>query len=191
VFAYDSIDGSSELSAKLPKRVKESLEAIFLRHTLGVEPEEEEQKPFDLSMLLNRDYELTVHPEDRIKVGITSFTLTWVGQATARMSTRYPDSARELAFQKLRPECFVWPDVVVSRVRFRFEFLAADGGRSRFLTFEIGAPFYCTLKNQHPELEEIIHRYLKEWRMEHDPNEDAAVGGNDEAAAGVFARKRA
>jgi len=59
------------------------------------------------------------------------------------------------------------------------------------LSFDIGAPFYCTLKNQHPELEEIIHRYLKEWRIEYDPDENTAFGGNNEVVAYVGARKRA
>ena len=191
VFAYDSIDGSSELSARLPQRVKESLEAIFLRHVLGVEPEKEEEKPFDLSMLLDRNFDLTVRPEDRIKVGVTSLTLKWTGECSVCTTTKYPDSAREFAFKHIAKDWLSRPDLTVSRVRFRFEFQSTGEGRSRFLSFDIGAPFYCTLKNQHPALEEIIHRYLKEWRIEHDPNENAAFGGNNEVVAFVGARKRA
>ncbi|MGL4595152.1 MAG: hypothetical protein ACRC2T_02715 [Thermoguttaceae bacterium] len=168
VFAYNSMEGSSELSARLPQRLRESLEAIFLRHVLGVEPVTEEQIPYDLSMLLDPRFEPVARPEDRLEIFVNSITLDWNEGYTISYLTQGSRSIREFIFERIQ-NSLDNRRLVVKKARFRFVFYQ-ETGRPKTLTFEIGAPFTCTLKNQAPEHVEMAHRYLKQWRIEHDEN---------------------
>ena len=176
VFAYDSIEGSSELSARLPKRLREALEATFLKHVLGVEPAFEERRPFDLSMLLDPHFMPVTSSNDRVDVFINSITLDWNTGYTIGYRAKGSHSIREFMFERIGDDLDN-RRLIVRRARFRFVFHVASG-RAKTLTFEIGPPFACTLKNQNPEHVEIVHRYLKQWRIEHDENENTIVAGS-------------
>ncbi|MDR2755570.1 MAG: hypothetical protein LBC20_07660, partial [Planctomycetaceae bacterium] len=172
VFAYNSIEGTSELSAKLPKRIKESLEGIFLKHILGVDAPEDKEKPFDLSMLLDPNFKLTISPDDNLQVFVNGITFSWGTDYTVGYFAKGSKSVREFAFEGLG-DAVNHQRIVVKRARFRFVFLCADQGKPRTLTFEIGPPFTCTLKNQQPDRVEKAHYYLKEWRIEHAQEENS------------------
>jgi hypothetical protein len=167
VFAYNSIEGTSELSAKLPKRIKESLEGIFLKHILGVDAPEDEEKPFDLSMLLDPDFTLYTRPDDNITVRVVSLTLSWDDDKEVTFVSKRSHSARELAMGSVKLTIAL-KKAVVKKAKFRFEFRNTVTGKSKTLTFEIGVPFSSTLKNQQPALVEQVQYYLKQWRIEHD-----------------------
>ncbi|HBT75942.1 MAG TPA: hypothetical protein DEB39_03255 [Planctomycetaceae bacterium] len=172
VFAYDRNEGSCDLYAKLSKTLKEELELIFLQRILDFAPEDEEKAPYDLSMLLDPTFQLTTRPEDNLDVRVTSLTLFWPGRAEISITPRGPLSPQELARQGIR---FPLAQATVKKARFRFEFLVSGTGRSKTLTFEIGPPDACTLKNQQPDRVETVHRYLKEWGMEHEDENETAT----------------
>jgi hypothetical protein len=77
VFAYNSIEGTSDLFAKLSKKLREELETIFLKKLLTIIPEDDEKPPYDLSMLLDPNFTLHTFPADHINVRVVSLTLSW------------------------------------------------------------------------------------------------------------------
>jgi hypothetical protein len=79
-------------------------------------------------------------------------------------------TARELAMGSVKLTMAL-KNAIVKKARFRFEFMNPVTGKSKTLTFDIGIPCSCTLKNQEPSLVEKIQHYLKQWRIEHDQNE--------------------
>jgi hypothetical protein len=184
VFAYNSIEGTSELSAKLPKRIKESLEGIFLKHILGIDASEDEEKPFDLSMLLDPNFKLTTLPDDNLQVFVNGITFNWGTDYTVGYFAKGSDSVREFALERIG-DAVNHQRIVVKRARFRFVFLCADQGKPRTLTFEIGPPFTCTLKNQQPDRVEKAHYYLKQWRMEHVQEENSHTQRNVGHSSGL------
>jgi hypothetical protein len=193
VFAYNSIEGTSELSAKLPKRIKESLEGIFLKHILGVDASQDEEKPFDLSMLLDPNFKLTTLPDDNLQVFVNGITFGWGTSYTVGCFRKGSDSVRKFALERI-DDAVNHPQIVVKKARFRFVFLCADQGKPRTLTFEIGPPFTCTLKNQQPDRVEKAHYYLKQWRIEHAQEENSHaqrnVGHHSELVTGQVSAER-
>ncbi|MDR1383589.1 MAG: hypothetical protein LBJ67_07065 [Planctomycetaceae bacterium] len=189
VFAYNSIDGTSELSAKLPKRIKESLESLFLKHILGINMPEDEEKPFDLSMLLDPNFKLTVSPDDNLQVFVNGITVNWGTSYTVGYFVKGSDSVREFAFERLG-DAIHHERIVVKKARFRFVFPQEGQKRPQTMTFEISPPFACTLKNQQPDRVEKAHYYLKQWRIEHAQEKDTDPQGNVVHNSGVVAGQR-
>ena len=198
VFAYDSIEGSSDLSARLPKRIKEQLELIFLRNILNMKMTSEEQKPFDLSVLLAPNFQLATRPEDHLKANVTGIAVSLSNGDSVSFRTQGTRPAVQAMRAKLDPGALLDQNFTVSWAKFRFEFLPAGGGRPKRLTFEISAPFSSTLKNRRPDLEEIIHRYLKDWGIEYDhenvttsrgvTNDALLLTGGDGRSEGITAQ---
>ncbi len=172
VFVYDSNKGRCDLHAKLSKKLKAELELIFLQRILDFVPEDVEKSPYDLSMLLDPTFQMATRPKDNLDVRITSLTLSWSGRAEISIIPRGPLTPPELARRGIT---FPLDQATVKRARFRFEFPASGLGRSKTLTFEIGPPNACTLKNQQPDRVETIHRYLKEWGIEHEGEAETAT----------------
>jgi hypothetical protein len=165
VFAYDSIDGTSDLSAKLSAKLREELESIFLKHLLKTTPSSNEKQPYDLSMLLNPEFTLHTQPDEHVYVHVVSLTLAWDNDKEITFTSKRSHSARELALDSVK---LTMPlqSAVVRKAKFRFEFWNPATNKSKTLTFEIGVPFLCTLKNQQPSLVEKALYYLKQWRIE-------------------------
>ena len=186
-FAYDSVHGISELSARLSKPVKETLEEIFLRNILIMTPEKEEQKPFDLSRLLDPNFELTTRPEDRIIAFVTSVTFGWGTDYTVCYETRGNDSILELAIRNIETRGLINARLIVKKAKFRFLFYG-DTGKPKSMTFEVGIPDSCTLRNQDPARVEKAQYYLKQWRIANDTHENSIARGNVESHPVLLAR---
>jgi len=187
VFAYDSIHGTSELSAKLSKPIKEALEEIFLRNILSVTPQEEEEQPFDLSILLDPNFEPVTKPEDRIRARVVALTVKWegTGLATGYQSTRNA-SVLEFALKRIRELIAAGNCPFVMKAKFRFEFFG-DTGRPKTMTFEVCAPSSSTLKHQDPVRVEQAQNYLKQWRIAHETINDPVIAGHIENDPILFA----
>jgi hypothetical protein len=167
IFAYDSVEGTSDLSAKVSPKMREELETIFLNRLLTVVPQADEKPPFNLAMLLDPDFTLHTRPEHHVKVRIVSLTLAWEDEKEITFVSKRSHSARELAMGSVKLTIPL-KDAVVKKAKFRFEFLNPVTNKNRTLTFEVGVPFSCTLKNQQPDLVERAQYYLKQWRIEND-----------------------
>ncbi|MGL6194796.1 MAG: hypothetical protein ACRC2T_08245 [Thermoguttaceae bacterium] len=169
VFAYDSAEGTSEVCAKIPKKLRGELEEIFLKHILEVVPKNEERIPYTLNMLLDPDFTLYTDPDDSVNFQVVELTLSWKKhQEEVMFVSKRTRTARERAMSSHLP--FALTDAVVTYVKFRMEKRSLTGGRKRTLTFEVKTPCSCTLKNQQPDLVELAHKYLKQWRIESDTN---------------------
>ncbi|MGL6195032.1 MAG: hypothetical protein ACRC2T_09450 [Thermoguttaceae bacterium] len=182
VFAYDSIEGSSDLHAKIPKKLREQLEAIFLKHILDVSPQKDEREPYQLNMLLDPDFTLHAEPEDGVSFNVTALTLSWTDQKEdVTFYSRLSRTARERAMGstlQLPIQC-----ATVTQAKIRMERRPPEGGRKQSLTFDVKTPFSCTLKNQNPELVELAHKYLKQWGIEHDTEITKSVTNSVREAA--------
>jgi hypothetical protein len=172
VFAYDSVEGTSDLCAKVPNKLKEELEAIFLNRILDFVPSDSKKEPYNLSRLIAPSFRLRTRPEDNLRVQLTSLTLRWKDKAEFAIVPKCPLSASELSRQGINADNFPLDKATVKKARFRFEFLSSGKGRSKTITFDIGTPDACTLKNHQPDRQELIHHYLKEWRIENDNNNE-------------------
>ncbi|MDR1962378.1 MAG: hypothetical protein LBQ50_01205 [Planctomycetaceae bacterium] len=175
VFAYNSIEGTSELYAKLPKKILEELEVIFLRILLDVIPEEEKESPYHLAMLLDPDFTLHTRPEDHINARVVSLALAWENDKEVIFVSRRSHSARELAMGSVKLTMAL-KYAAVKKAKFRFEFQNPVTGKYKTLTFEIGIPHFCTLKNQQPAFVEKAQFYLQQWGIEHGQNKTEPAG---------------
>ncbi len=174
VFVYDSINGTSEISANLSVPVKERLEEIFLRHILNVTPEEDEPKPFDLSMLLDPNFQLVTRPEDRIRATLVAMTVGIGDGYSVCYASKKNHSIHQYALSRI-DELPANAGITVKHAKFRFEFFT-ETGRPKTLTFEVSVPNSCTLKNQAPVRVEKAQYYLKQWRIAHDQHDNIATG---------------
>ena len=179
VFAYDSIHGTSELSAKLSKPVKEALEKIFLRNILSVMPEEKGEQPFDLSILLDPNFKPITRPEDRIKVSVVALTVNWEGTGLTTGYHSRGKSVLEFAIKRINEHRAAGHRPSITKAKFRFEFFG-DTGRPKTMTFEVSVPSSCTLKHQDPIFVEQAQNYLKQWRIAHETTNDTFITGHIE-----------
>lgn len=186
VFVYDSVNGTSEISAKLSNRVKEKLEEIFLRHLLNMAPEENEQKPFDLSMLLDPNFKLVTRPEDRIRATLVAMTVDFGNGLSVCYTSKTSQSVHEYALSQIK-ELPADLSITATHAKFRLEFFA-DTGRPKTLTFEVSIPDSSTLKNQAPDRVEKAQYYLKQWRIAHDPQNDDIAARIVENGPALLAR---
>jgi hypothetical protein len=178
VFVYDSIEGTSDLSAKLSPKIKDELETIFLRQILDFVPENYKKDLYDLSPLMTSSFQMRVRPEDRLKVQVVSFTLFWDKKAVLAVVPKGSLTAEDIIKHGINVAQLSMEKAIVQKARFRFEFLPSGKGRSKVITFDIGTPDSCTLKNQDPTRLEKIHHYLKEWRIEYDNKNETTINAS-------------
>ena len=178
VFAYDSVHGTSELSAKMSKPIKEALEEIFLWNILSVAPQEKEEPPFDLSMLLDPNFNPVTKPEDRIKANVVALTVNWEGTGlTTSYLSKQGESVLEFAIKRINEHVVMGHRPSIMKAKFRFEFFG-DVGRPKTMTFEVCAPSLCTLNHQDPVRVEQAQYYLKQWRIAHDTTKETIIAGH-------------
>ena len=169
VFVYDRHEGSSELHAKLSRRLKAKLEQIFLDHILAMAPPAYEESPYDLSVLLDPGFTPVTEPQDRINVRVLKVTLEWTGKFGLTLDIKNGATILDAIEEYSLQEAFTLASQAkATHGKFRFEFYSEDGGKPKTVTFEIGVPFSNTLKSQHPDRAELIHKYLKKWGIEYD-----------------------
>ncbi|GHT28381.1 hypothetical protein FACS18942_08750 [Planctomycetales bacterium] len=189
VFAYDSVEGTSDLCAKVPKKLKEELEAIFLNCIFAISLQKEEGHTFNLAMLLNPDFTLHTRPEHHVKARVVSLTLALANKDEITFISKRLHTASEMAMGsiKLTPSI---KDAVVKKAKFRFEFLNPETKKTKTLTFDVGVPLSCSLKNKQPNLIETVHHYLKEWRIENAADRLSLTASDIPNAARPFVGQR-
>ena len=178
VFAYDSIEGTSDLSAKVSDKLRNELEALFLDRLFSVTPEENSKAPYNLAMMLNPDFTLQTRHEHHVKAQVVSLTLAWADKDEVVFISKKNRTAREMAMGSVKINQPI-QKAEVKRVKFRFEFYNPETGKIKTLTFEVGTPNSCTLRNQQPELVEIIEYYLKQWRIEDEQSSECEPARGD------------
>ena len=169
VFAFNADEGSLELFARVPGKLKVEIEKIFcgsiLRQPLGDWCPE---AAYELDQLKDPSFILATDPEDQLRVWVRRLRLSFRTNGR-RILLEVPsgdDSMHEMMAQCLCSENVSMDDVHVTLATLTFEFLAQEGRKPGTLTFDVAWPHYCSLRNQRPERVEIAQKYLKRWKMD-------------------------
>jgi hypothetical protein len=168
VFAYNAREGSLELFAKVPPKLKPRLEEIFTRTVLGEELGLWESGPvYELNILKDRLLILATDPEDRLKVAIRKMRLSFAnGRRILLEITDDYDDIYHMIDECLKEEHASLDDVNITSVTFRFEMLPLDGRKTGTMTFDVAFPNHCGLRNHRPERVELAQKYLKRWGID-------------------------
>lgn len=150
VFAFDAADGALELyAAKLSPRLKQQIECVFARVVFGVELGAWAKPTYTLEGLKFRDTLLVTDPADRIVVTVRQLRLKIRGtqrQITLKADPdRGPNDIYDMLEEVIDSQRLPLPALEVNLVTFCFEFLDADRGRGRTMTFEVATPQYLQL----------------------------------------------
>jgi hypothetical protein len=171
VFAYNRCEGTLELFAKVPTKLKPRLEELFAQVILGVELEDwAPDAAYDLNPLKHRSFSLATDPADRVRPRVRRMRLSFRNSHRRLTLEAAPDSGVEDVYdmldEVLNRERVPLSAVNVTMVTFCFEFLPLDGRKPGTLTFDVAYPSSCSLRNQRPERIELAQKYLKQWGID-------------------------
>lgn len=185
VFAFRRAEGTLELFARVPAKLKTKLEAVFARAILGVElgawnPD----AAFELNHLKNSTFKLETDAHDRLQVGIRRMRLA-LKSSGRRLWVEVDIDEEDDNIHKALEECLNREHVPLSgvhitQVTFCFEFLPLDGRKPGRTTFDVSFPSSCGLRNERAERVDLIHKYLKRWNIDRGRSPElalAAAGG--------------
>ena len=166
IFAYRPEDGFLELSAHGNKEQKNTLANIFCKTILGLDdpPDNGDKGKYNLSILKNRGFPFTTDPADGVEsVEVRQLILDLNGKNTKRitLSSNGEDGLYDLMDEALNQNSVSVVHARVSGGRLRFTFSPNGSSRARTLTFEIGCPDRCTLKDD--KHDQIAKKYLSLW----------------------------
>ena len=170
VFAYSRAEGTLEMHAQVPTRLKPKLEALFCRTILREAPEPaERQVVYRLNALKDTVFQLPTDPEDGVDATVCRVRLRIPGREwNITLEPRHARSRDEVAamvHECLDKEHVPLGKVHVSSVRIRLDFRSLNGRKPGSLTFDVTFPDLCSLRNQRPERVALAQKYLKRWRI--------------------------
>jgi len=179
VFAYDREEGSLETFAKFTKPIKEQLEVIFADAILHWElGKYDPEAAYELDQLKDPSFDLTPDPGDQLRISIRKMRLSATNSGR-RLLVEVGDDPRDDIHRAIE-ECINLEGVPLSewhvtQVTFCFEFLPLDGRVPGRLSFDVGFPRSCNLRNARPERVELIQKYLKRWRIDRAATAESRV----------------
>lgn len=170
VFAFRAEDGSLELFARVPAKLKPRIEEIFAQTMLGVELDDWKPDAYELNQLKNRTFALATDPDDCVRVHVRRFRLA-VKNSRRRITVEADtDKAAhdiyDMMDEVLNKERLPLSSVNVTMATLCFEFLPIDGRKAGSMTFDVAYPYTCNLRNHRPERVEIAIKYLKRWGID-------------------------
>lgn len=171
VFAYNRAEGTLELFAKVPPKIKPRLEELFAQIVLGVELEDwNPDAAYDLNGLKHRTFSLATDPQDCVRARVRRLRLSFKNSHRRMVLEADPDAGPDDVYdmldEVLNKERVPLSSVNVTMVTFCFEFLPLDGRKPGTLTFDVAYPSSCSLRNQRPERIELAQKYLKRWNID-------------------------
>ena len=175
VFAFNSTEGTLELYAKVPARLKRTLEELFVSIIL----DDDLDAAYELDHLKHHTVRLETDPEDQLRVRIRRMRLT-VKDSRRRIwievdANDLTDDIHHALIECLDAEHVPLPSVWVTQVTFCFEFLPLDGRKPGRMTFDVGYPDSCGLRNDRAERVELAQKYLKRWKIDRVRTDDSAL----------------
>jgi len=184
IFVYRPEEGIVDLYARGNKKQKEALAEIFCMNILGLVglPDEDGREPFNLSVFKDPTFAFRTDPEDRIQsvdVRLIRLDLPFdSGKGTgrrimfeAKSTPEAPQAIYGLIREVIDPFQVALADIKIGRAKICITFWPVENERPKTLTFEIGYPDRCTLKDDPHD--QIARKYLREWGIAR--NEEAAV----------------
>ncbi len=172
VFAYRHDEGSLELHAPVPAKVKLALERLFAQIVFGVtlgawEPD----AVYDLDVLKDAAFQLATDPTDRIKVQVRALRLR--GPRTGRRNTieisEEDDNIHAAIGEWINKQNISMSEATATKATLRFEFQELYGRRTGVETIEITTPSTCNLNGRRVERVELIRKYLQRWNIDVTP----------------------
>lgn len=169
-FWFDPVEGVLETYARLPKDMKERLEAIFantiLHHALALyEPD----PVYDLNRFKDPSFHLTTDPADGVHVRIRRMQLTACNggrRLLIEVDDDPDDSIPKALAECVNLECMPLSTWNVTMVTACFIFLPRGERKAGQQSCDICYPRSCTLRDARPERVELIQKYLREWKIE-------------------------
>ena len=180
VFAFNGTEGTLELYAKVPARLKRTLEELFVNIIL-----DDDLGPwnpdavYELDHLKHHTVRLDTDPEDQLRVRIRRMRLT-VQKTRRRIwievdANDFTDDIHHALMECLDGEHVPLTSVWVTQVTFCFEFLPLDGRKPGRMTFDVGYPDSCGLRNDRAERVELAQKYLKRWKIDRVRTDEPAL----------------
>ena len=107
----------------------------------------------------DRSFALATDPQDRVRVSVRRLRLSFKHRRRRLTLEADPDGGpgdmSDMLAEVLDRDRVPLSAVNVTLVTLCFEFLPADGERAATLTFDVGTPHSCSLRNQRPERIEV------------------------------------
>lgn len=170
VFAFRSEDGSLELFARVPAKLKPRIEVIFAKIMLGVELDDWKPDAYELNPLKHRSFSLATDPDDCVRVHIRRLRLA-VKNSRRRLTVeadtdKAANDIHDMMDDVLNKERLPLSAVNVTMATLCFEFLPIDGRKAGSMTFDVAYPYTCNLRNHRPDRVELATKYLKRWGID-------------------------
>lgn len=174
IFVYRPEEGIVDLYARGDKRQKSALAELFCVNILGLTglPDEDGREPFNLAVLKDPTFAFRTDPRDGVLgVDVRLMRLDLPFDATkgagrritfeAKSTPCAPKALHVLIREAIREFPITMRDVQIGRAKLCFTFRPVGDARPKTLTFEVGYPDRCTLKDA--PYDQIARKYLGEW----------------------------
>jgi hypothetical protein len=166
-FAFTPSDGSLELCAKVPLRLRPRVESIFAETVLGIElPDWNPTSAYNLNRLKEPSFVLVTDPADNLIVHVRHIRLSLKNSKRRIGLDADPDRQEDvfrMLVECLNREHVPLAAVNVTKATFCFEFPPVDGRRAGSATFDVIYPSNCNLRHQPAWRVELITKYLRRW----------------------------
>jgi len=176
IFVYRPEEGILDLYARGDKNLKETLAEIFCINILGLTgiPDDSGREPFNLAVLKDPAFAFRTDPQDGVQgvdVRLIRLDLPFVrGKGAGRRITLEAKSTSDaqnalhcLIQDAIDPFGIAMNEVQIGRAKLCFTFCPVGDARPKTLTFEVGYPDRCTLKDD--PYDQIARKYLSEWKI--------------------------
>lgn len=167
-FAYSQTDGTLELNAKIPTRLKPELEDMFCEVIIGhgtLCPARE--AVYNLNVLKDGPDRLETDPEDRVTPIVRRLRLA-IPESHEMITLEAdrsvgPHSIYRMLGEYLNRERLPLPDLDVASATIGLVLHPTDVRKPGRLTFDISRPDTCTLRNHRADRVALAQKYLKRW----------------------------
>jgi hypothetical protein len=171
VFAYGRAEGTLELFAKLPGKLRPRLEEFFAAHLLDWDLSPWGPKTaFRLQHLLDPDLTLPVDPRDGVSVFLRRLRCQVAGSSRRLDFEGDPnlgsDDVQQMITRGLNGEYIDPKDLVVRGAVFTFEFLDPCKPRAARATVEVSGSGSCNLNHLRADRGDVIRKYLRRWGID-------------------------
>jgi hypothetical protein len=171
VFVYGPADGTLEMYALGGRPVLSRLERLFGEAVLGaaVDPAEPDRPAFHLDGLKDPAFAFATEPEDGVAgARLRRLRLQVIAAPGRRVTFEVGQKGERGELYDMVADYLDQTALPLSAVRatlatIQLTFAAAPGARPRTLTFDVGHPSSCNLKNQPDEVRAVAERCLKRW----------------------------
>jgi len=173
IASVGGVEDILELHARGRKDFKAELADAFCRTVLGPDglPGQNGKGRFNLSVFKDQHFRFVTDPADRVEaVQVRQLDLAlrrdpWKRVSLSAAPSRgYPRPVYELLEHVTARDELALDALEVTKAKLRLVFVPDDDGRGKGLTFEVGWPDRCTLRDG--RYDQVARRCLKRWGVD-------------------------